>query len=371
MAESRLRSRMQDATVGAGSRGAREAAAGTAARTAAMEEPESIFALLGLSLPAARAVLIFFILVHAILAFADGGTAGDLVVEIPAFVAVSVAAYALIGHADSRMSLRRALGILGLCVVTMVLMAFEVHVYNPQPFEHWHLGAITLVLLVMALRGRTGWAWVGYFVMAAVTVSWSVLNGLGAAEGFGLVIRHAGTLLVGTLAAVSLHRTARTLAGLNREHNLRATQEATQTAAIGERKAQLDRINALARPALERLANPHVPGEAERADCLLVEAGLRDAMRARSLCLEPLTSSARGARSRGIEVILLDDGGDQPPPGIDALAAFLAAELDAVPCGRFTARLLPAGRADLATVVIESDGHRMLSVLRNGTVLAH
>ena len=336
-----------------------------------MEEPESIFALLGFTLPATRAVMIFFILVHAILAFADRETAGNLVLEMLAFVAVSIAAYALIGRSDRRMSVCRALWILGLCVITMVLMAFEVEVNDPQPFEHWHLGAITLVLLVMTLRGRIGWAWVGYSLMAAVTVCWAVLSGLGAPEGFGLVIRHGGTLLVGTLAAVTLHWTARTLAGLNQERNLRATQEATQTAAIRERKAQLDRINALARPALERLANPHEPGEAERADCLLVEAGLRDAMRARSLCLEPLTSAAREARSRGVEVILLDDAGDQPPSGIDTLTAFLATELDAVPSGRFTARLLPAGRADLATIVIESDGYRMLSVLRNGTVLAH
>ena len=335
------------------------------------DEPESIFALLGLSLPAARAVLIFFILVHAILAFADGGPTSDLALEVAAFVTVSVAAYALIGHAGRRMSSRRALWILGLCAVTMMLMAFHLPGNDERPFAHWHLGAITLVLLVMALRGRTCLAWAGYFAMAGVTVSWAVLNDLGVAAGIALVIRHAGTLLAGTLVAANLNRTARTLAALNRERNLRVAQEATQTAAIGERKAQLDRINALARPALERLANPHVPGEAERADCLLVEAGLRDAMRARSLDLDPLTSAARNARSRGVEVILLDDGGDQPPPGIDALAVLLARELDAVATGRFTARLLPAGRADLATIVIESDGHRMLSVLRNGTVLAH
>ena len=370
MAASSLIAHAQDAATGARST-ARVSAAAAAIRAAAMEQPKSVFALLGLSLPAARAVLVFFIVVHAILAFADGGSGVDLALEILAFVVVSIAAFTLIGHADKQMSRRRALGILGLCVVTMGLMAFQLPVHHAQPFAHWHLGAITLVLLVMALRGRTGWAWVGYFVMAAVTVSWAVLNDLGAAAGVALVIRHAGTLLAGTLVAVSLHRTARTLSVLNREHNARAAEEATQTAAIGERKAQLDRINSLARAALERLANPHVPGEAERADCLLVEAGLRDAMRARSLCFDPLTSAARRARSRGVEVILLDDGGDQPQPGIDALIVLLATELDAVPAGRFTARLLPVGRADLATIVIESDEHRMLSVQRNGAVLAH
>jgi hypothetical protein len=362
---------MQATAAGPAHTDAPESDADAAVRSASSDEPESIFALLGLSLPVARAVLIFFILVHAILAFADGGTADDLALEVPAFVAVSIAAYALIGDAGRRMTKRRALWILALCTITMVLMAFRLQGNDERPFAHWHLGAITLVLLVMALRGRIGLAWLGYFVMAGVTVSWAVLCDLGVPAGIALVIRHAGTLLAGTLAAASLNRTARKLAALNRERTLRVAQEATQTAAIGERKAQLDRINALARPALERLANPHVPGEAERADCLLVEAGLRDAMRARSLCLEPLTSAARNARSRGVEVILLDDSGDQPPPGIDALTVLLARELDAVPSGRFTARLLPAGRADLATIVIESDGHRMLSLLRNGTVLAH
>ena len=347
----------------------RAESAATRAATSATIEPPSTFELLGLSLPTTRVILVFFIAVHAVLAFADDEPRAGLLLEVPAFIAVAVAAYGLVQDVGLRMSARRARGILALCGITMLLMFFQVSPRTSSPFAQWHLGAITMVLLVMALRGRVGVAWFGYAAMAVITICWAVVNGLGVADGINLVIRHAGTLLAGTLVAVRMQRTTHTLAALNTAHFRRAEAEATQTAAISERKAQLDHINALARPALERLANQHEPGDAERADCLLVEAGLRDAMRARALCLEPLTSAARRARARGIEVILLDDSGDQPLFDVESLARLVAAELDGLHSGRLTARVLPPGRAEGATVVIEADDHRMISVLRNGTVV--
>jgi hypothetical protein len=44
-------------------------------------------------------------------------------------------------------------------------------------------------------------------------------------------------------------------------------------------------------------------------------------------------------------------------------------ELDAASSGRIIARVLPAGRTTVATVVVEGTEHRMLSITPSGEVL--
>ena len=155
---------------------------------------------------------------------------------------------------------------------------------------------------------------------------------------------------------------------LQRDGNRRAAERATEVAGSHEREAQLARVNTLAQPALELLGRGDPTTTADRAEFLIVEASLRDAIRGRSLFIEPLITACRAARSRGVEVSLLDDRADRASSALPELAAAVARELDTVPSGRFTARVLPAGRADLATIFIDSLENRMLRVAPDGTV---
>ncbi|RJT92023.1 hypothetical protein D6T64_00920, partial [Cryobacterium melibiosiphilum] len=50
-----------------------------------------------------------------------------------------------------------------------------------------------------------------------------------------------------------------------------------------------------------------------------------------------------------------------------AAARIIAAELDATPSGRFTARVLPVGRPHLATIVVDASQQRMLLIAPDGT----
>ena len=334
--------------------------------------PLSLSGSLGLSTPLARGVLMLFIAVHALLAFADpgpiGGGPAESLLAVLALLAVSAAAFWIILPAVDPFPTIRTAGILLLCSLTAGLMYHQISPLDARPFAHWHLGAVTLVLVVLVARGRILWVWVGYAVLAATTVAWAHVNGLTVGDGVNLVIRHAGTLLAGTLFAVGLRRSGRTLRVLIRSRGERAALEATSGAVFEEREVQLARVNALARPALERLAQPHELGAQERADCLLVEGSLRDAIRARSLFVEPIISATRAARARGVEVTLLDDSGDHQPTDVTVFARLVADELDALRFGRFTARVLPANRTELATIVVESSEHRMLLVAADGTV---
>ncbi|KGJ79660.1 hypothetical protein GY21_04335 [Cryobacterium roopkundense] len=331
----------------------------------------SLSGTLGLSTPLALAVLVLFVAVHALLAFADSESLARQPLGIPldllALVAVSAAALWITLPAKDPFPPSRTFGILVLCSVTAGLMYLQISPLDARPFAHWHLGAVTLVLVVLVARGRTGWAWVGYAALAAATVAWTLANGLALVDGVNLVVRHGGTLLVGTLFAMGMRRSGRTLLVLIRERGERASSEATSGAVVEEREVQLARVNALARPALTRLMSAHELDDAERAECLLVEGSLRDAIRGRSLFVEPIITATRNARTRGVEVTLLDDSGDNQPTDVSLFARLVADQLDALSFGRFTLRLLPVARAELATIVVESAEHRMLVVDADGT----
>jgi two-component sensor histidine kinase len=320
--------------------------------------------MLGLSTPIARLIIGLFVVVHAVLAFSD--TESGFALELGAFFAITAVAIWVTRAAPDPLPRARTVGILAVLALAEVMMCVQVPPAGAAPFANWHLGAITLLLLILAIRGRPGWAWAGYAGLFAASVAWATLSGLTVGDGVNLVIRHAGTLLGGTLFAVGLRRSMSTLRTLNAQLSRNEAAEATEIASIEERQAQLARLNSLARPALERLVDPQESSDAERAEFLLVEASLRDAIRARALFVEPVISAARAARSRGVDVTLLDDSGDQPPTGIDIVARLVSVQLDAAASGQVVARVLPADRAVLATIVIEGTDHRMFAVTPAG-----
>jgi hypothetical protein len=222
---------------------------------------------------------------------------------------------------------------------------------------------------VLAARGQIRSAWLGYGVLTLFAVAWALASGQSGLVGVELMSRHAGTLLAGSLFVVGLGRSERALRVLTHDDLARARQDATTVAAIRERKAQLRRVNVLARPTLLRLAEPHALTAEERAQCLLVEASLRDAIRGRCLFVEPVITAVRAARTRGVEVTVLDDSGDNSPEELTTLTRTIADSIDSVHAGRVTVRVLPAGRPVVATLVIESGTSRMLVIGPNGTVV--
>jgi hypothetical protein len=49
--------------------------------------------------------------------------------------------------------------------------------------------------------------------------------------------------------------------------------------------------------------------EAQRREALLLEAGLRDEIRGANLLTDPMRAAIKAARLRGIEVLVMDEGG--------------------------------------------------------------
>ncbi|WP_245717690.1 hypothetical protein [Nocardia jejuensis] len=222
----------------------------------------------------------------------------------------------------------------------------------------WSAFASSYVFAVLVLRGRIRTAWVGVVGVAGVLL----LAGLEDHLQLRAVI---GSLVpVGTVAAISVFTAVmrpmqRTLRLLREDAMMRAAAEATMAAAESERGRQLARLDRVARPILERIAEGAELSATEREECRLLEAELRDGLRAPQLVTDELSGAARGARSRGVEVVLLDDGGFAGVPEwvrkrvIDAATR----ELDAANAGSVTVRVLPIGRRVLATVLAHAPDH--------------
>jgi signal transduction histidine kinase len=323
---------------------------------------------IGLSTTAGRSILVLYGLVHGLLALIDFEPGRPHQLAIGAFLAILLAAAVLMVHVNRPVQRPRMFLILGLCTVGAILMFSYMPAHGVGPFPHWHLGAITMIMLVLAFRGYLGWAWLGYVGLGMLALGWAVATEQAPLVAIILISRHAGTLLAGTLFVVGLRRTERTLAVLTANDMTRATWDATTVAAIDEREAELRRVNALARPTLSRLAQPIPLSAEERAQCLRIEAGLRDAIRGRALFLEPVITAVSAARHRGVEVTVLDDSGETPPAALPVLARTVADVLDSVDTGKITVRVLPSGRLHMATLVIESGTPRILSVDPTGAL---
>lgn len=212
--------------------------------------------------------------------------------------------------------------------------------------------AASYVLAALVLRGRMSAAWLGVAGTAVVIAVAGTVTGLRAGAILGSLVP-VSTVAGISLFALIMRPTQRSLRLLREESTMRAAAEASLTAENGERDRQLARLDRVARPILERIADGVELTPAEREQCRLLEAELRDGLRAPQLVTDQLSSAARGARSRGVEVVLLDDGGFAGVPRwvrqqvIDSAAR----ELDAANTGSVTVRVLPMGRRILATVL--------------------
>ncbi len=223
-------------------------------------------------------------------------------------------------------------------------------------YAQWFLGAGTVSYFFLSLRGRLWVAWLGFGLLCAVTIVWGLTTPFGVATALLLVGKQFPILIVGTLFAIGLQRTSRSVARVSAEESARAIAEAATRATIAQRDRALATLDAFATPLLNRIVEgaPFTP--ADRLEFAVAEAELRDGVRARGLSVPRVIEAARQARRRGVEVVLLDDSepASIDPVDLDATIERLSDALTQAEDGRIVARLLPSGRADVATLLVES-----------------
>lgn len=234
-------------------------------------------------------------------------------------------------------------------------------------YTAWYVGGATAFLFLVALRGRIVLAWVGCALFVAALVVWGATSWAGVEDAVLTATRQAAILLVGTLTAIGLRRTGVQIRKLTAEASVRSAAEAASLAAADERASRLADLRENVVPLLERIASDALPSEADRLEFAAAEADLRDGLRARGLRQHRLVDAARSARSRGIDVVLLDDSdpADLDVDDLDRFADIATSALEGATDGRVTARLLPPGRDTIGTVVADGTSYTRHDVPRS------
>jgi hypothetical protein len=307
----------------------------------------------------ARAILALFVVTQVTLAVAAGGAPMRSWRGWLALALVIAAAVLVVTPGPYPMRGSWVAGILVAVTISTVLMNWSLSTSGWPGYSSWHFGANTFVLLAVALRGRTAWAWAGMGIMIAATVVWTVSTGQGVMPAIDLVDRQAGTLLVGNLFALGLSRTMRGLQKVTEAQTARAVADAAMRAGADLRDRRLAALDRTATPALRAIAARGLSAH-ERAELLITEGMLRDSIRGGVLAQEPAVSRIQEARRRGVDVVLLDDSGEAelPPHAAAEVVEWVAEHVDRADAGSFTARISVTASELVASIVSEERGQQ-------------
>ncbi len=231
----------------------------------------------------------------------------------------------------------------------------------------WVWGAVTFVLFMLTLRRRTGAAWVAFALMTGLTILWCLLVGRGPLAGVGFVIRSAALLFVVSLFARLIERTRLSIGRLQRTALSRAVSQAAAEATMDEQITRLARLRAQATPALHRILSDDDLTADDFRYFALVEGALRDQLRASELARPAVADAARRARSRGVDVSLMNDRipGTLPDEDWEQVETAVVDQLDSASSGSVTVRLLPQGRENLATIVVDNKSDSVRRTVEN------
>ncbi|MFI6430458.1 hypothetical protein [Rhodococcus oryzae] len=311
--------------------------------------------LLGLHTRGAKALVAAYVLTFLLLSLSSSPGPGAVWAELAAWLVVSAGAITLVRIAGDPLPFRPAVAMALAGPIALNLVLSVVPVPVDGLLQTWPLGAGTAILAYMCVRGRIALGWLGMTAMLGSCVLWAMRTGQGAGYGLGMSAINMAPLLMATFVAYTVRPAAKEIFELREQTVRRVAAEAADSAVLEERDRQLRRLDELARPLLDRIATGVELDGDERIACRLLEAHLRDILRAPGLSGPIVSAAARAARGRGVEVVLLDDravddGGAAP----DRFLGMVAAELAAATDGAITVRVLPPGRTTMATVLASS-----------------
>ncbi|WP_067660409.1 hypothetical protein [Nocardia harenae] len=240
------------------------------------------------------------------------------------------------------------------------------------PHQLWPVGASIVPYTFLCVRRRIVAGWIGGVSLTLVCLGWTTLTGQSAGKAISISVLNAGPLMMSTLFAVTVVPAADTIYRLRAENTRRAAADAAAGAALAVRDARLRRLDRLVRPALDRIAAGPPFLDSEVAEFLVLEAHLRDTLRAPGLVGAELDAAVRAARERGVRVRLHDDGGltGTDPLVRERIHRRIVEELGGVTDGVVTVRILPPGRRRAVTMVSSAtEAVRRLDLGRDGVAL--
>jgi hypothetical protein len=199
----------------------------------------------------------------------------------------------------------------------------------------WYVTAVATMLAISAVRQQRLVSWIGLVLLTVELLVWGgtqalFVSGLGGAIAL-VAAAHA--------ISVGLENTSIQTASYLAKAQATAARTAADSAMRQERSDRITSTLNGTLPILETIARGEL-SDSIRVEARLLEAELRDEIRGRSLINTKLRNSVRAARGRGVEVVLLDEGGlaNTNDSDSEVFRNRVAYELDQINTGKVTIR---------------------------------
>ncbi len=271
----------------------------------------------------------------------------------------------VLGSSSSRVATASRTSVI--ILVTMIaasLQFFEAPSAEPPRVTSWYLTSIAAILLVLVFQHHARLAWFGMLGMVAIVVTSALLHDALNPDHLAVLIRPLLILSFGTIFLIPLNIFHGRIQRLRVAEELRIAEEVFDQTARAHRHHSALQLKFDAGSLLDTLSLGLELTGSQVAQCVALEGTLRDQSRGHRLTQPQLVDAARLARMRGVDVVLLDDAQHSPlrPEDVASVNSWMAEQLTNVPVGRFTGRILPRGREDIATIVVNaSDEETSLS----------
>jgi len=260
------------------------------------------------SLPAGIAIglAVLFSVFHLVLGVASFGSVrdvGPVIACMTLYAAASAVAVFLPGRV---LPVWAACFALATALVMPVIAAPVVDLSANDAGSTWWVAAVGTLMVVLVVRGRRAFAWVGVVFLTVFVVAWA---GPGAFGELG-VVGDLTWVAIATGFAVAMDRAIHATRDFVRAEQETADWQAAQDAHVFERQFRLSQTTRMALPMLQQVIERG--GELtddERAECLHLEQAIRDEIRGRSLLSDDVRDEVMRLRRRGATVQLHDDGG--------------------------------------------------------------
>ena len=338
----------------------------------AVASPLSLASSMEARTPRIIVVCIFVLYVIVTLLEVRAGSYRRLAPVIAGLLAIGLAALALLKRWPAhRMPGRAAALVVAAAGGANVLVLFQIDFAGWPGYAAWCLGAGAAVCCGLIARERPRQAWAGLVLTIIVLGIWTLDTGrnpiiiltLGAGQLFPLFIWHL-------TARLSVDITARTAASEAAGAEITAQRRAHRESEALMRQAMAS-VRQRVEPLLTAIAEGAPITAGMRTRARMLEAELRDERRAPFFTGTRVIESARAARIRGIDVILLDDRGTSGGLTDDAQKVVIgqaARALDDARQGQVVIRLLPPRqRPRLLSIVTDSS---ILTLNENGASAA-
>lgn len=254
---------------------------------------------------------------------------------------IALVAYVVVGltsvlyYRELRMPLPIALVGLAMAIVVPQLVNFQLDESAFGTPATWYVSAVSTLMAISAVRQHKVIAWLGSGILTIEVLTWGGAEALFNSGLGGAIALVAAAHAISVGLEVSAKETALYL----------ETAKATEAATAADSAIRAERSNRItttlqgALPMLEKISNGSL-SDSDRQEAIILEAQLRDEIRGRTLINPKLKSSVRAARARGVEVVLLDEGGLEQvlESERESLRNRLADELDLIQSGRVTIR---------------------------------